>query len=63
MCTMWTWTWIGFHVHKTKITQVPIWNPWKFHNDKQMFSNLLFNSFISKEEKNAIYFTLKLHFF
>jgi hypothetical protein len=27
---------------------------WKFHNDKCMLSNLLFNSLTSKEEKNEI---------
>jgi hypothetical protein len=34
---------------------------WKFHSDKQMFSNVLFNSLIFKEKKMQ-YLTFKLHF-
>jgi hypothetical protein len=57
ICTMWTSTWVSCHMHKTLITQMLIWSSYFFQNDKQMFFNLLFNSLISKEGRNAISYT------
>jgi hypothetical protein len=34
-----------------------IWSSWKFHDNKQMFFNLLHNLLIPKKEKNAISYT------
>jgi hypothetical protein len=53
MGAIWIWTWVGYHAHKTLITQMSI-SKWKFHNDKQMLFDVLINSLISKEKKIAI---------
>lgn len=34
-----------------------IWSSWKFHNNKQMFCNLLHTLLTPKEERNAISYT------
>jgi hypothetical protein len=72
MCTIWTWTRVGYHVHNVNLNlgwllcaqniDYPIaYSPWKFHNDKQMFF-ILFNSLTSKEGKmhHLTYLGMKL---
>jgi len=39
-----------------------IWSSWKFHNNKQMFCNLLHDLLTPKEERNAISYTQVVFF-
>jgi hypothetical protein len=78
MCTIWTWIQVGYHVHNVNLNLgwLPCvqtinfpnaylggtWSSWKFHDDRQMFLSLLFNSLTSMRVEMQ-YFTFKLHFF